>query len=1223
MIAVLGHICTFIVICAIFTLVLNLQKIVRFSKDMIVYQIFYPLIAMLYCIVILYFIELLMNILLLLLGFICNYLPFLSVILNQANLVFLIIFNCLIVVGFILLKILLKPLISYFLNKYPFVLTNLAGLFYEYDETDDIWLLKDKYIIVRDIFKWMFVSGKVASVICFMYLYYTSNSAFRQLSFYPVIGLLIFIELVSLFDGYSKDEYLMTIEGEGENNIRLRNYNGLRLVLKKIFPDYVIDDNMEMSNIESIDDSYRYIETLLGSTDHDNKLIGQYFNHLLQDGKAIDSQYIKSVIDIINNKNVIFLTPFYRDLSDYLFFVIIRALLHDEKVLFVLGRNASENEIKNWILETNNDVFKIDGLWKIDCLDEQKQELDIGILKASELFDHSMYLANESYFKKVKHVVLMEPSLILATSQRSLQLLVQYLNPTTQFTIFDKNSDGLVDILSHVLKSNIVEVSATKNNALVNMYAIFDGDKKGMMAKMIPGITRYLGTGSEIATMAIKYGLDQVYWLAASFPVLDMKWIFGQYYKSVCDFSSLPGKQHRINDYLSFDSNIWSSKVTKEAFIIVEDEYSNLYEMIRQYSTRGQYQSFVGVITSNYLLRDYMVDNALMLITDPKAIPEFAPIYDNTLRNKLLELMIAMTIRPFSEKEISDILAIPVNEDFISNLLQLVNEHLAIDEKELDISVDNQKKLMINDLSVVKDFQSVKFICEDLNNSEAIERYAYNQIYQKLLPKQFITLEGKYYEISSIDYDGVLLQRAADRINNRRYYRQLRTYKLKDNNSNLESYLLNNMIITNSYMNIEVITKGFLELEKYNDIASSKEVVINQPPNRYYQNKRVLKIQLPEVTDNIRITITILLNELFKTTYPNNHSYLIATTKLDDEQVNTLKGIIYPVDVNETDKYIYIIEDSQFDIGLISSVEKNLERFITIILDYLNWHLNKISDGNEDYKNNYYLLFGFKQQIPLIDLKETYDYLYNLGFNDDLLKQIRTTIKTKDDAESNIDDPNVNYCDFCGRPLDQVDYDVLPDGRERCPECSRTAVKTLKELKLLYNLTVRNMEIYFGIKIHKGIKIKMVNAKELNKIAHIKFTPTSGFDARALGIAIKKRKHEYVIYVENSSPRTAFIATLVHELTHIWQYKNWNEKEMRQQYGRKHLEIDEGMAKWVEIQYMILIGEKGFAKRQELLTLKRNDEYGKGLKLFIDKYPFSLGSFIETQTPFNNIKTPL
>ena len=69
------------------------------------------------------------------------------------------------------------------------------------------------------------------------------------------------------------------------------------------------------------------------------------------------------------------------------------------------------------------------------------------------------------------------------------------------------------------LKSNIVEVSATKNNALVNIYAIFDGDKKGMMAKMIPGITRYLGIGSEIATMAIKYGLDQVYWLGASLPL--------------------------------------------------------------------------------------------------------------------------------------------------------------------------------------------------------------------------------------------------------------------------------------------------------------------------------------------------------------------------------------------------------------------------------------------------------------------------------------------------------------------------------------------------------------------------------------------------------------------------------------------------------------------------------------------------------------------------------
>lgn len=77
-----------------------------------------------------------------------------------------------------------------------------------------------------------------------------------------------------------------------------------------------------------------------------------------------------------------------------------------------------------------------------------------------------------------------------------------------------------------------------------------------------------------------------------------------------------------------------------------------------------------------------------------------------------------------------------------------------------------------------------------------------------------------------------------------------------------------------------------------------------------------------------------------------------------------------------------------------------------------------------------------------------------------------------------------------------------------------------------------------------------------------------------LGFA-KKDKTGYCLFIENGSPKLAAAATIAHELTHIWQYINWNDNELAKKYGKKNmLEIYEGMAKWAEIQYLLLINEK-------------------------------------------------
>lgn len=79
---------------------------------------------------------------------------------------------------------------------------------------------------------------------------------------------------------------------------------------------------------------------------------------------------------------------------------------------------------------------------------------------------------------------------------------------------------------------------------------------------------------------------------------------------------------------------------------------------------------------------------------------------------------------------------------------------------------------------------------------------------------------------------------------------------------------------------------------------------------------------------------------------------------------------------------------------------------------------------------------------------------------------------------------------------------------------------------------------------------------------------------------------------------------------------------MRKCSRNKRLLIYEGMAKWVEIQFLYLIGEKNVAKREELITRNREDEYGIGFRLYEDRYPLTREAMACDETPFTQDRYP-
>ena len=276
------------------------------------------------------------------------------------------------------------------------------------------------------------------------------------------------------------------------------------------------------------------------------------------------------------------------------------------------------------------------------------------------------------------------------------------------------------------------------------------------------------------------------------------------------------------------------------------------------------------------------------------------------------------------------------------------------------------------------------------------------------------------------------------------------------------------------------------------------------------------------------------------------------------------------------------------------------------------------------YHERYYLKYRDGKRSTPLDLEGTLSFLQGMGYDGGELRKAR---EGKDSAEgfrgADKNKGNQMYCSYCGSEIAGVEFYRLPDGRLRCTNCSKTLVTTKAEVEELCQRVGDNLDNFFGATIDAPIKIEMVDERKLKKKIGLAIGGQDEQSMLVLGVAINKNK-KYSIILENGAPRISLIATFAHELTHIWQYTHWDaNKKMPKCHKSKRGMIYEGMAKWVEIQYLYLIGETAVARREEYITRNRQDEYGIGFCLYEDQYPLSREAMFCENTPFTTDRYPL
>ncbi|MDR1734604.1 MAG: hypothetical protein LBR73_06990 [Oscillospiraceae bacterium] len=1272
--------------------------------------------------------------------------------------------NAALLLGFLLLKGVFLPVVSAIWQSNKRI-EQTCSAFYEYDEQYSMWFVSRKCANLCPLLMGFVAVGGIVTAVLGGLTWSVGPTSDLWLLMFPAAATLVLNEVRMFFGGFTKQGYESAVLGENPESRRISSFYKLREIYEKQFGGNVLHSRTAADALGK--NSAAQLLSELEKGDFKDRLCAKHFSLL---GKRFtpDTDYVEAANRLLHKQSLVFFDPFYKDLGHYLALPLADAVLSQKKCLVICGRNSTLADVEAWLREVLGDCSRIDALWRTEVLGTRPPACEVGILGFANLYDNEIMRTNAAFFAQTAFVLLIEPSRVVGTGQLGFSLIADEIRKgggEATYCICDRRTDGLLDTMSHLLRTELVEAAAAPNAYGIHSSMGWNADGDYRRQELFEKDTRFFGNGIELAAVAIKNQIPQVKWYSETkSPVRDIKWIAGQYTQAVCGYMNLPSQQKNLYDKITFIPTLWQAPVGEEEFLIAEDEYCNLFLAVKAFLSRGSAQVFANILSENYILRDYMRTNEEIFLTNPNAVPSLVADYAKTARNTVLRLILLMSARSVTKEELVTELhlaGIKAGPNVFRTFADLVNEYTGVSDDifrivELEPAFCDRNACppyayFIDPEAFRAHFAhtlgTAFFIPEDEeSNRSFLDAKHYGHVTQALLPGQFVVYDGKYYLVKRISpAEGVILRRASDLYDGRKYYRQIRSYTFQTNSTAELTSLHTMMDVEIAHITVDytVETGGYLEMRSNENLRSARLIDYSRDPDtsvwkRSYKRKDVLRLLLPGLSAEARFTVCLLLSEMFRSVFPDMWPYLAVTCMHEAaaDDAGFTDSLVYALQGAE-EPYIYIIEDSEIDLGLLGAVERNLVTFLEIVADYLDWHFepeeeqppppptepgtvqlppdekkqtlwnrfkewfgkvfrrkpkeeefvevfeesgepedgrntaedsdrnavaedgrnaaegggrntaedsdrNAVAEGGRnaaateaeeeppfevddvgiasgseetERRRTSYLKFGFDAADSRLKLEEVLDFLRLRGFSDNALARARN-------KDLSFDPPppltGGNQCDFCGASLSGVSFDVLADGRLRCLDCAASAISSPEEYKEIFRQIKHLMEGFFNIKFSVGIGVKITDAHTVNRGFGKVFKPTSGFDPRVLGYA-QRRGNRYSMVIENGSPRNAFIATMAHELTHIWQYIRWDSKQMEELYGTgsNHDIVYEGMAMWTEIQYLYLIGEESYAALQERNTEQRDDAYGKGFCLFREKYPLIKNHALIKFSPFS------
>jgi len=686
-------------------------------------------------------------------------------------------------------------------------------------------------------------------------------------------------------------------------------------------------------------------------------------------------EHMDMAVRLVQQKNIFYASPFFRDIDACIFFVMSQTLMRGKRGLILVSGNEDTGNLIKWMSSGLESVPGVKGLWNVAELKEPVTGLDVGIMLFHDIRLEQSSGGLERFFQETGFVIILDASNMLTGGQETVITLAEHIHQQCTWLLCDWNAESMLDLFSHLLRVEFTYVSATPVGAKETVAAYWDIESEPN--RIWDPAKRFLGLEVGIAEVAGRNRLPHTVWYGEEWmPVIDMGWIIGQYYKLYSKKTSQAASQGKMNMQIQCGISGISSSVGDEEFIVVEDSCCNLYETGRQYATRAREKIYVHVLSPNYLLRDFMKSQADTMRYDSKYIAQFVPEYVNSMRNIYLHLLRRLLKEPVAEREINRAVrmceepprpetggAIAIIEDIVKMLLYNTSFR---PEADLEITVrrnySEYKGGMVHERFfhiIGKDIQNAfrKYFRQACYVDETGERRGISRLtlaghlQLKYLPGQYITLRGKYYQVEQLlDSDEetlLVVKRASEQVVDRRYYRQLREYKLEEVEEPRKCIFNESGVrLTRLAAKFCARITGYITCRKcWNDFQNALETSVPDGCfQREYIRKQSLCVEIPELSRPNLLYLAAVIHEILYTLYPQYcHLLSVAVCWNPNKDGNCYRGVLsrlIPMGEDADflrDSCFYIFEDSCEDMGLLRSIERHFRRILQIAADYIKW----------------------------------------------------------------------------------------------------------------------------------------------------------------------------------------------------------------------------------------------------------------------------------------------
>lgn len=958
-------------------------------------------------------------------------------------------------------------------------------------------------------------------------------------------------------------------------------------------------------------------------------------NQLKEAGVVQSISFQNSLVALLNGRSINVRDYIQGEFLSYLA-VYMNFFISQEKTFLMLCESPQRAaQIRNALVESLKKINKIHSIWKVADIDmaDSNEEMHILVCSYEDFVNHRLVEKRNDFFRTLSAVILSDVMNFSAQGNVQKELVFtefEKLKQKIQYVIIShEDNDSLRTAFEYYIND---EIYPYKNDSMKpNLHVMVWKEESVHKIQRCLGIgdeqSSYMGVAVPLALVGAKYDL----------PVIS---VFSNGKKGFQTYNEvMKMEHHEVARYLGWEMDL-DKIIRYDQFSIMEhneidvfilyDAHCNFYSLLWAWMKYGGRQgTMIHMISPPYMLREYFADNLDRFIVRNN---DYAPIisYQSSLKYScFLEILIDLGNAGLYEEQLekknkeykwgydnvtdllSDCLRHVLNEQEFYNIYECFRFE---EQSVFDRSSDRfEKRTLVrlideNIRKRINEQMAFAKIVTKNNMLEAIPVLKQN-IYNHFLRGQIVPLNGHMQRIINVN-KGMIFTEQVVTVDKQEYHP---CSEFDFQNLELVDECVDQDIIDFNLYTGQADRRiyGYWECNDQLDLVRENAAKLNSicdgqgsPLEVHMEHVHVLEIRMKRSCfdgqeEGAAFLAAFMFQEIFKTLFPANHMNLFAVVEYDpaanywndmmkktgqmglEEKIHSVVPFFRRKETAGDPEYIrfYVVEFSSLEIGMVTSLYANRMRVFQIMLSYLNWYLEKNGNADEGIRPNYLNLGG--ETIPDCFCAEA------------LMKFCRMLLPVYETQASNASMPKTiraeHTCTFCGKPA--LFTCRMDDQRRMCRSCKQQQIGQRDEIKELYKETVDFLCHTYHIKLRRNIHLRLQSADSIRKKCQI-----SGA-GRVLGF-YRPLNHE--LWIEARGPRNAVQDTMIHELTHAWQFDNVDVAKLKRKYSDKFLLFLEGHASYMEVDGMRKLGEVEYAAYLERILINRSDEYGEGYRMLKD-----------------------